>query len=46
MSFELPDKVLTERTVEEALKEDIGIIGDVTSNLILDDSNRSEFDIK
>ena len=46
MSFELPDKVLTERTVEEALKEDIGIIGDVTSNLILDDSNRSEFEIK
>ncbi len=46
MSFELPDKVLTERIVEEALKEDIGIIGDVTSNLILDDSNRSEFDIK
>ena len=46
MSFELPDKVLTERTVEEALKEDIGTIGDVTSNLILDDSNRSEFEIK
>ena len=46
MSFELPDKVLTERIAEEALKEDIGIIGDVTSNLILDDSNRSEFDIK
>ena len=46
MSFELPDKVLTEKIVEEALKEDIGIIGDVTSNLILDDSNRSEFDIK
>ena len=46
MSFELPDKVLTEKIVEEALKEDIGIIGDVTSNLILDDSNRSEFEIK
>ena len=46
MSFELPDKTLTERTVEEALKEDIGITGDITSNLILDDSNRSEFEIK
>lgn len=46
MSFELPDKTLTERTVKEALKEDIGIIGDITSNLILDDSNRSEFEIK
>lgn len=46
MSFELPDKTLTERTVEEALKEDIGIMGDITSNLILDDSNRSEFEIK
>tara|TARA_B100001179_G_scaffold229235_1_gene214601 strand:- start:126 stop:977 length:852 start_codon:yes stop_codon:yes gene_type:complete len=46
MSFELPDKTLTERTVEEALKEDIGVMGDITSNLILDDSNRSEFEIK
>ena len=46
MSFELPDKTLTERTVEEALKEDIGDMGDITSNLILDDSNRSEFEIK
>ena len=46
MSFELPDKTLTEQTVEEALKEDIGDMGDITSNLILDDSNRSEFEIK
>ena len=46
MSFELPDKTLTEQTVEEALKEDIGVMGDITSNLILDDSNRSEFEIK